>query len=126
MARDEVFDGLAKELAEGLVVPALIGSAEKDNGVHRLLKALRHECPLPARAAEPTSGAEAARVAIARLPESQRVILHLYRQEGLSFEQIAEVLGTTPEAVRSRASAAYQKLQVELRPYLRANGGHAR
>ena len=43
--RDEVFDGLAKELAEGLVVPALIGSAEKDNGVHRLLKALRHEVP---------------------------------------------------------------------------------
>jgi len=43
--RDEVFDGLSKELAEGLVVPALMGSAEKDNGVHRLLKALRHEVP---------------------------------------------------------------------------------
>ena len=43
--RDEVFDGLAKELAEGLVVPALIGSAEKDNGIRRLLKALRHEVP---------------------------------------------------------------------------------
>jgi elongation factor G len=43
--RDEVFDGLTKELAEGLVVPVLIGSAEKDNGVHRLLKALRHEVP---------------------------------------------------------------------------------
>ena len=42
---DEVFDGLAKELSEGLVVPALMGSAEKDNGVHRRLKALRHEVP---------------------------------------------------------------------------------
>ena len=43
--RDEVFTDLAKELAEGLVVPVLIGSAEGDNGVRRLLKALRHELP---------------------------------------------------------------------------------
>src|SRR5579862_2230083 len=43
--RDEVFEDLAKELAEGLIVPVLMGSAEKDNGVHRLLKALRHEVP---------------------------------------------------------------------------------
>jgi elongation factor G len=43
--RDEVFGDLSKELAEGLVVPALIGSAERDNGIHRLLKALRHEVP---------------------------------------------------------------------------------
>jgi len=43
--RDEVFDDLARELSEGLIVPALIGSAERDNGVRRLLKALRHEVP---------------------------------------------------------------------------------
>lgn len=43
--RDEVFDDLAKELADGFVVPVLMGSAEGDNGVRRLLKALRHEVP---------------------------------------------------------------------------------
>ncbi len=43
--RDEVYDDLCRELAEGLVVPVLIGSAEGDNGVRRLLKALRHEVP---------------------------------------------------------------------------------
>ncbi|HEV2560968.1 MAG TPA: elongation factor G [Rhizomicrobium sp.] len=43
--RDEVFGDLSKELADGLVVPVLIGSAERDNGVRRLLKALRHEVP---------------------------------------------------------------------------------
>ncbi|MGH6871568.1 MAG: elongation factor G [Rhizomicrobium sp.] len=43
--RDEIFDDLSKELADGLVVPALIGSAEGDNGIRRLLKALRHEVP---------------------------------------------------------------------------------
>jgi elongation factor G len=43
--RDEVFEDLSKELAQGLVVPVLLGSAERDNGIHRLLKALRHEEP---------------------------------------------------------------------------------
>ena len=43
--REEVFGGLRRELAEGLVVPVLIGSAEGDNGVRRLLKALRHDVP---------------------------------------------------------------------------------
>jgi len=50
--RDEVFDDLAKELADGLVVPALMGSAEKDNGIRRLLKALRHEVPEAATTAK--------------------------------------------------------------------------
>jgi elongation factor G len=49
--RDEVFGGLSKDLADGLVVPALMGSAEKDNGIRRLLKALRHEVPDVAAAA---------------------------------------------------------------------------
>jgi elongation factor G len=43
--RDEVFEDLSKELAQGLVVPVLMGSSERDNGIHRLLKALRHEVP---------------------------------------------------------------------------------
>lgn len=43
--RDEVFSDLARELADGLLVPVLLGSAERDNGIDRLLKALRHELP---------------------------------------------------------------------------------
>ncbi len=43
--RDEIFDDLARELAEGLIVPVLIGSSEGDHGIRRLLKALRHEVP---------------------------------------------------------------------------------
>jgi elongation factor G len=43
--RDKVFDDLARELREGLVVPVLMGSAIRTNGVLRLLKALRHESP---------------------------------------------------------------------------------
>jgi elongation factor G len=50
--RDEVFEDLSKELAQGLVVPVLLGSSERDNGIHRLLKALRHEVPDVAAAAQ--------------------------------------------------------------------------
>jgi elongation factor G len=43
--RDLIFDDLSRELKERHVVPALFGSAERGNGITRLLKALRHEAP---------------------------------------------------------------------------------
>jgi len=43
--RDAVFDDLARELREGLICSVLLGSAIRENGVLRLLKALRHEAP---------------------------------------------------------------------------------
>jgi elongation factor G len=43
--RDAVFDDLACELRDGLICPVLLGSAARENGVLRLMKALRHESP---------------------------------------------------------------------------------
>ncbi|HST94939.1 MAG TPA: GTP-binding protein, partial [Microvirga sp.] len=43
--KDRVFDDLAREVRERHVVPVLIGSADRGNGVTRLLKAIRHEAP---------------------------------------------------------------------------------
>jgi elongation factor G len=43
--KDAVFDDLAADLREGMVTPVLIGTAEKGNGVLRLLKAIRHDAP---------------------------------------------------------------------------------
>ncbi|MBV9541543.1 MAG: elongation factor G, partial [Alphaproteobacteria bacterium] len=43
--KEEIFADLAKELADGVIVPVLIGSAEGDNGIRRLLKAIRHDVP---------------------------------------------------------------------------------
>jgi elongation factor G len=40
-----VFDDLAADLRDGAVTPVLIGSAEKGNGILRLLKAIRHDAP---------------------------------------------------------------------------------
>jgi elongation factor G len=50
--RDAVFDDLARELREGVICPVLLGSALRENGVLRLMKALRHEAPGVAETAE--------------------------------------------------------------------------
>lgn len=50
--QDEVFGQLSKDLAGGHVAPVMLGAAEHVNGVHRLLKALRHEVPASATAAK--------------------------------------------------------------------------
>lgn len=43
--KDKIFDDLAADLRAGTVTPVLIGSAEKGNGVLRLLKTIRHDAP---------------------------------------------------------------------------------
>jgi elongation factor G len=50
--RDLVFDDLGRELRDGLICPVFIGSALRENGVMRLLKALRHEAPGAAETAQ--------------------------------------------------------------------------
>jgi len=43
--KDEIFKDLSSELKQDLIIPVLLGSAINQNGVHRLLKAIRHEVP---------------------------------------------------------------------------------
>jgi len=50
-SKDEIYQQLSKDLAADLIVPVFFGSAERDNGVRGLLKALRHEVPGPEAAA---------------------------------------------------------------------------
>ena len=57
---------------------------------------------------------EAVRAALERLPESQRVVVNLHRYEGMTFPEIAKVLGTTEGAIKLRAFRAYEKLRKEL------------
>jgi RNA polymerase sigma-70 factor (ECF subfamily) len=48
---------------------------------------------------------------LAKLPETQRVAFELLKQEGLSVAEAAQVLGTTPAAVKLRAHRAYEALR---------------
>ncbi|MEE8560015.1 MAG: elongation factor G [Alphaproteobacteria bacterium] len=43
--KEEIYKDLAKDLAESLIVPVLLGAGLQDHGTRRLLKLLRHEVP---------------------------------------------------------------------------------
>ena len=43
--RDKVFGDLTDDFRQGLICPVLLGSALNENGILRLMKALRHEAP---------------------------------------------------------------------------------
>jgi RNA polymerase sigma-70 factor (ECF subfamily) len=71
---------------------------------------------LPEEAAEPGAVKDAGlerqvRQALDRLPEAQREAILLHRFEGLSFGEIAEVVGLTESAVKVRAHRGYEALR---------------
>lgn len=57
--------------------------------------------------------------ALADLPENQRTAIQLCRQEELSYEDIAEVLGCSLSATKSIIHRAREALRERLKPYLR-------
>ncbi len=101
------------ELRRRYRLPRHIGEADLET----IESSLTVEAPADEQA-NAANRTEAVRAAIKHLPESQRVVVHLHRYEELTFEQIAQVLGTTPGAVRVRASRAYERLREELRAYI--------
>ncbi len=58
------------------------------------------------------------REAIAELPENQRMALILSRYEDKSYEEVAEILGTTVAAVKSLTSRARETLREKLAKYM--------
>jgi RNA polymerase sigma-70 factor (ECF subfamily) len=56
--------------------------------------------------------------ALAALPENQRTALMLCRQEELSYEEIAKVLGCSLSATKSLIHRARETLKSRLKPYL--------
>lgn len=57
--------------------------------------------------------------AIQALPENQRTALLLCRQDELSYEEIAEVLGCSVSATKSLIHRGRETLKARLKPYLR-------
>lgn len=56
--------------------------------------------------------------AVSALPENQRTALWLCRQEELSYEEIAAVLGCSLSATKSLIHRARETLKAKLKPYL--------
>jgi len=57
--------------------------------------------------------------AISQLPENQRLALLLCRQDELSYEEMAEVLGCSVSATKSLIHRGRETLKQKLKPYLR-------
>jgi len=57
---------------------------------------------------------------LSELPENQRTALLLCRQEDLSYEEIAEVLGCSLSATKSLIHRGRETLKLKLKPYLRS------
>lgn len=60
---DKVYAILAEDLRHDLITPVFLGAAERDHGVMRLMKALRHEAPEVGETLERRGGAEGETVA---------------------------------------------------------------
>lgn len=58
--------------------------------------------------------------AMAGLPENQRTAILLCRQEELSYEEIAEVIGCSVSATKSLIHRGRETLKEKLKPYLRS------
>ncbi len=63
--------------------------------------------------------------AIFELPETQRTALLLCREEELSYEEIAKVLGCSMPATKSLIHRARETLKQKLKPYLRTGAWSA-
>ena len=82
--RDAVFDDLARELREGLICPVLLGSALREHGVLRLMKALRHEAPGVTETAKRLGAASSGKDALAYVFKT----LHLAHGGKLSLARV--------------------------------------
>jgi RNA polymerase sigma-70 factor (ECF subfamily) len=101
------------ELRRGEHAARRVGEADE----HAELDALPSDAASPEDAARGAALERAVGQLLARLPEKQRAALVLCRLEGLSYEEIAEVLDTTVSAVKSLVHRATVTAAEALAPH---------
>jgi RNA polymerase sigma-70 factor (ECF subfamily) len=60
--------------------------------------------------------------ALKDLPENQRTAILLYQEQEKSYEEIADILGTSLSATKSLIHRARETLKQRLKPYLKTGG----
>ena len=119
--RPELLDGVRDErafllrLAHNLAIDLIRRRGTQDKH-HEQLAA--ETLPVFAPAAGPDESAfrEALGAALGEIPAEQRAVVHLKLWEGLTFEQIAELLGIPLNTAASRYRYGLDKLRERLRP----------
>jgi RNA polymerase sigma-70 factor (ECF subfamily) len=73
---------------------------------------------MPTRALDKAEQAEMVRTAVATLSERQRMALLLAKFEGMSYQDIAQTMGLSVQAIKSLLSRARVNLKEKLTPYV--------
>lgn len=112
--------GLLPSWLRRVAANAVIDHWRKEDARRRRIDALR-EHPIARRVVRPSSRIESqeaidvVRAAVATLPAKLRSVLMLRIVEGLRYDQLADVLGISVGAVRSRLFRARQELTTTLK-----------
>jgi len=117
-----------RELQEAGSLRSLLYTIARNGCLDELRKRNRREKaqesaippPSPKTPYEDVQGAELQRLAasaVARLPERRREVFRLAREEGLSYQEIAEVMDLSPQTIANHMSLAMADLRTALRPY---------
>ena len=110
-SKEAIYQQLSKDLAQDLIVPVLMGAAEQDYGVRRLLKALRHDVPGPeAACARLGLGGEAI------------IVCHVLLE---ALRRVEPLPPADAALVQFRRQERRQRLEVRLRRGTRHGDGHA-
>lgn len=112
--------GSLKSLLYTIVRNACLDELRKDRRREKARKGADPQRP-PRTPYEDVQGAELQRLAaaaVSRLPERRREVFRLAREEGLSYVEIAEVMGLSTQTVANHMSLAMADLRTALRPYL--------
>jgi RNA polymerase sigma-70 factor (ECF subfamily) len=59
----------------------------------------------------------AVRIAVERLPERCRLVFTLHREQGMSYREVAEVMGISPKTVDVQMGRALKALRRSLRSF---------
>ena len=119
--RPELLDGVRDErafllrLAHNLAIDLIRRRGTREKHYEQLAE---ESVPIFAPASEADEGAfrGALSAALGELPPDQRAVVHLKLWEGLTFEQIAELLGIPLNTAASRYRYGLDKLRERLRP----------
>ena len=80
--------------------------------------AMESTSAMPVRKLDKAERADMVRAAVEALSERQRTALTLSKFEGLSYQEIADLMELTPQAVKSLLSRARVNLKTLLEPYV--------
>ena len=99
-------------------VPERNGSDSGPIGIDQIAKAASGL--MPARQLDKSESAQMVRLAVESLGERQRMALLLSKFEGMSYQDIAETMGLSVQAIKSLLSRARVNLKEILSPYVDA------